>query len=78
MKINLKTYFSGDDDYEHLQNATFISQSGVSRRCFTFVTVDDEMEEEPERLEIVGTAISHLIEFNPDIATIWIVDDESM
>ena len=35
------------------------------------------MEEEPERLEIVGTAISPFIEFNPDHAAIWIVDDES-
>ena len=41
------------------------------------MTVNDEMEEEPERLEIVGTAMGQFIEFNPDSATIWIEDDES-
>jgi hypothetical protein len=49
----------------------------VSRHCFTIETTDDEEEEEPERLQIVGTAISHLIEFVPDSAVIWIVDDDS-
>ena len=74
--MDVKTH-PGTDDYEHLRVTTSISQNSVSRRCFTFVTVNDEIEEEPERLEIVGTAMGQFIEFTPDVATIWIEDDES-
>ena len=54
-----------------------ISSNTESRHCFTIETKDDDEEEEPERLKIEGTAVSHLIEFVPDEAMIWIVDDDS-
>ena len=54
-----------------------ISRNTVSRHCFTIKTKDDDEEEEPERLKIEATAVSHLIEFVPDEAVIWIVDDDS-
>ena len=54
-----------------------ISRTTVMRQCFTVETNDDEDEEPPERLGMTGTANSHLIEFNPDTAMIWIVDDDS-
>ena len=40
-------------------------------------TIDDDDEEQPERLGMTGTAVSHLIEFNPSTTVIWIVDDDS-
>ena len=54
-----------------------ISRNTVLRHCFTIKTKDDDEEEEPERLKIEATAVSHLIEFVPDEAVIWIVDDDS-
>ena len=69
---------SVQDDYEPLEEfTTSISRSTVSQQCFKIHTNDDSEEEEPERLVIEGTAISHLIEFSPDSAVIWIVDDDS-
>ena len=40
-------------------------------------SVDDAEEEAPERLEMTVTDVDHLIEFNPDTASVWIVDDDS-
>ena len=47
------------------------------RRCFTIETHDDDKEEEPEKLMVVGRVISHLIELSPASALMWIVDDDS-
>lgn len=62
---------------EILGTTTFISMTSTDRRCFTIETHDDEEEEEPENLMVVGTAISHLIEMSPASAMMWIVDDDS-
>ena len=57
---------------------TFISrETNVTRRCFDLATNDDDLLEPPEKLGMVGTPISHLIEFNPFDTTIWIIDDDS-
>ena len=70
--------FLGEEDYvEILGTTTFISMTSPPRRCFTIETHDDDKEEELEKLMVVGNAISHLIELNPAIALIWIVDDDS-
>ena len=71
-------YPAGVDDYEViLGTQKSISLSTVSRQCFTVETIDDDEEEQPERLGMTGTAVSHLIEFNPSTTVIWIVDDDS-
>jgi hypothetical protein len=68
-----------NDDYVTILGTTMsISRTTVMRQCFTVETNDDEDEEPPERLGMTGTANSHLIEFNPDTAVIWIVDDDSL
>ena len=70
--------FLGDEDYvEILGTTTFISMTSPPRRCFTIETHDDDKEEELEKLMVVGNTISHLIELNPAIAQIWIMDDDS-
>ena len=57
---------------------TFISrETNVTRRCFDLATNDDDFLEPPEKLGMVGTPISHLIEFNPFDTTICIIDDDS-
>ena len=70
--------FLGEEDYvEILGTTTFISMTSPPRRCFTIETHDDDKEEEPEKLMVIGTAISHLIELSPASALMWIVDDDS-
>jgi hypothetical protein len=62
-----------------LEQTTFIARDpNVTRRCFDLETVDDELLEPPERLNMSGSPISHFIEFNPSSTTIWIVDDDSL
>lgn len=71
--------FLGNIDYtDVLQQTKSISLNTEKRRCFEIETLDDKESEEPEKLRIRGTPGSHLIEFHPDSATIWIIDDESM
>ena len=69
---------AGGDDYKViLGTQKSITRNIVERQCFTVETSDDDEEEEPERLGMTGTAVSHLIEFNPNTTVIWIVDDDS-
>ena len=72
-------YAVGNIDYvDILPTTRSISRNADMRQCFMIITNDDSLEEEPERLEISGTAKSHFLEFNPHSAVIWIIDDESM
>ena len=54
-----------------------ISRTTVTRQCYTLEAVDDDVDEEPERLSITGSAISSILEFHPNSAVVWIIDDES-
>ena len=66
------------EDYTPRMETRFMSRMfNISRHCFEFETIDDDDIEQPEKLEMSGATVSHLIEFNPDSTTIWIIDDES-
>ena len=61
-----------------MQVAKNISRKTVTRQCFALSTTDDDVYEEPERFQILGSAVSsRFLQFHPDSAVIWIIDDES-
>ena len=75
--ISIYFNYAGSTDYNDILPVTRDISRQNQRQCFRFITVDDDVDEEPEHLAIRGTPISHLIEFTPDSAVIWIIDDES-